>query len=47
MMIAKLEEEYNKKYSLQYGGMSVGDERYMTADETAQFMAAGGQIEFL
>jgi len=30
-----------------YGGMSVGDERYMTADEIAQFMAAGGQIEFL
>jgi len=31
----------------QYGGFQEGDEVYMTPDQVAQFMAAGGQIEFL
>ena len=31
----------------QYGGYQEGDEVYMSPEEVAQFMAAGGQIEFL
>ena len=31
----------------QYGGYQEGDEVYMSPEEVSQFMAAGGQIEFL
>ena len=43
------EEDGTKVYvnDMQYGGYQEGEERYMTADEISQFMAAGGQIEFL
>ncbi len=41
------DEDNNKVYEKQYGGYQEGEERYMTADEISQFMAAGGQIEFL
>ena len=42
------EKVYMKQYGgYQDGGYQEGEERYMTADEISQFMAAGGQIEFL
>ena len=41
----KGEARMNQGY--QYGGYQEGDEVYMNPDEVAQFMAAGGQIEFL
>lgn len=41
------DENGNKVYVKEYGGYQEGDELYMTADEIAQFMAIGGQIEFL
>jgi hypothetical protein len=41
------EGEARMNQGYQYGGYQEGDEVYMNPDEVAQFMAAGGQIEFL
>ena len=37
----------NDPNSYAYGGFQEGDEVYMSPEEVAQFMAIGGQIEFL
>jgi hypothetical protein len=41
------EGEARMNQGYQYGGYQEGDEVYMSPEEVAQFMAAGGQIEFL
>ena len=43
------EDDGTKVYlnRMQYGGYQEGQELYMNSDEISQFMAAGGQIEFL
>ena len=40
-------EIMNDPNSYAYGGFQEGDEVYMSPEEVAQFMAIGGQIEFL
>jgi hypothetical protein len=47
MLVNKFDIEYEKKYKMQNGGYQEGDEVYMNPQEVSQFMAAGGQIEFL
>ena len=44
----QLDKDWDKMNSqMEYGGYQEGDEVYMNPDEIAQYMAAGGQVEFL